>query len=286
MFGWNIEQAILYPIIIVVFLFYFHYKVFGENYYVEFTNREKIVSVGIGAIIITIIVVLFNSLSAKEGEYSRILTSATYIDNKDTFDYASKTSIGNSIISTTFSTNEPISDRIAENCLYLKRDYEEYRQHTYTTTDSKGNTTVHTYWSWDLINTDIFKSNSIKIFDNIFNMSTLNIEFRNLEDIGIDEFAYHKRYIYRGIYNNSQGILLTFLENNNIIDNDVLIEKHTIFYNKLDSKEAIINQIQNEVNQGKIVVIIFFIILGIGIILFFAYAENDWLNNEGRRPRW
>ncbi len=279
MFGWDIGQAILYSLLIVVCLFYFYYKVFGDYHSFNFTNREKIVSIGIGAIVIAIIVVLFNNLSVKEGEYSRILQSATYIDNKDTFDYGLKTSIGNSIIATTFSTNEPVSDRKIQDCLYIKRYYEEYRPHTYTTTDSKGNTTVHTYWSWDLIDTDTFKSNSIKIFDDIFNMTTLDIEFRNLEDMGTDNFAYHKRYIYRGIYNNSQGVLLTFLENNNLIDNDVLVEKHTIFYNKLDSKEAIINQIKNEVNQGKIVVIIFFIVLGSGVILFFANAENSWLND-------
>lgn len=278
MFEWNIEQAILYPIIIVVFLFYFHYKVFGENYYVEFTNREKIVSVGIGAIIIAIVVVLFNGLSAKEGEYSRILTSATYIDDQEAFDYACNTSIGNSIISTIFSTNEPVSDGKIQDCLYIKRDYEEYRQHTYTSTDSKGNTTVHTYWSWDHIKTDEFKSNNINIFDKTFDISSLNLELRNLDNMGIYEFAYHKRYIYRGIKNNSQGILLTFVENNNLRDDITLIESRSIFYNDMDTKEAIIQQIKGELNQGKTVTIIFFVLLGVGVILFFAYAENNWLN--------
>lgn len=278
MLGLSIGQAILYPILITLFLFYFHAKVFGVYTDMEFTHREKIVSIGIGAIIIAIIVVLFNGLSAKEGEYSRILTSATYIDNQETFDYACNTSIGNSIISTTFSTNETVSDGKIQDCLYIKRDYEEYRQHTYTTTDSKGHTTVHTYWSWDHIKTDEFKSNSINIFNKTFDISNLNPELRNLDNMGTDNFAYHKRYIYSGIKNNSQGVLLTFIENNNIINNDILIKKHTIFYNKLNSKEAIINQIKNEVYQGQTATIIFFTTLGICLIFFFGYCENNWLN--------
>lgn len=285
MLGLSIGQAIIFPICLIGLLFYAHDEVFGSNY-MEFTKREKIVSIGIGAIIIVIIISLFNGLSAKEGEYSRILTSATYIDNQETFDYACNTSIGNSIISTTFSTNKPVSDRKVQNCLYIKRDYEEYRQHTYTTTDSKGNVTVHTYWSWDHIKTDEFKSNNINIFNKIFNISNLNLELRNLDDMGIDEFAPDKRYIYRGIKNNCQGILLTFIENNNLRDDITLIEGKSIFYNKINTKEAIIQQIKGELNQNKIVIIIFFILLGVGIIFFFGYAENDWLNNEGRRPRW
>lgn len=278
MLGLSIGQAILYPILITLFLFYFHIKVFGGNYYMEFTNREKIVSVGIGAIIIAIIVVLFNGLSAKEGEYSRILTSATYIDNQETFDYACNTSIGNSIIKATFSTTEPVSDGKVQDCLYIKRDYEEYRMHTYTTTDSKGHTRVHTYWSWDHIKTDEFKSNNINIFDKTFNISSLNLELRNLDNMGTDNFAYHKRYIYKGIKNNSQGILLSFIENNNLRDDITLIESKSIFYNNMNTKEAIIQQLKSELSLGKTATIIFFIILGVGIILFFAYSENNWLN--------
>ena len=278
MLGLSIGQAILYPILVTLFLFYFHAKVFGGYTDMEFTHREKIVSVGIGAIIIAIIVILFNGLSAKEGEYSRILTSATCIDNKDTFNYACNTSIGNSIIKATFSTTEPVSDRKVQDCLYIKRDYEEYRMHTYTTTDSKGHTTVHTYWSWDLIKTDEFKPNNINIFDKTFDISNLNLELRNLDDMGTDNFAYHKRYIYKGIKNNCQGILLTFIENNNLRDDITLIEGKSIFYNNMDTKEAIIQQIKSELNTGKTATVIFFIILGVGIILFFAYSENNWLN--------
>ena len=278
MLGLSIGQAILYPIFIIGFLFYFHIKVFGDNHYMEFTKREKIVSIGIGAIIIAIIVVLFNNLSAKEGEYSRILTSATYIDNQETFDYACNTSMGNSIISTTFSTNKPVSDGKIQDCLYIKRDYEEYKQHTYTTIDSKGRTSVHTYWSWDHIKTDEFKSNDINIFDKTFDVSNLNLELRNLDNMGIDEFAYHKRYIYSGIKNNCQGILLTFIENNNLRDDITLIESKSIFYNNMDTKEAIIQQLKGELSQGKTATIVFFVLLGIGLILFFGYAENDWLN--------
>ena len=278
MLGLSIGQAILYPILITLFLFYFYAKVFGGYTDMEFTNREKIVSVGIGAIIIAIIVVLFNDLSAKEGEYSRILTSATYIDNQETFDYACDTSIGNSIISSTFSTIEPVSDGKVQDCLYIKRDYEEYRMHTYTTTDSKGHTRVHTYWSWDHIKTDEFKSNNINIFDKTFDISSLNLELRNLDNMGIDEFDYHKRYIYKGIKNNSQGILLTFIENNNLRDDITLIESKSIFYNNMDTKEAIIQQIKSELNTGKTATIIFFVLLGVGVIFFFGYAENDWLN--------
>lgn len=278
MLGLSIGQAILYPILITLFLFYFHVKVFGGYTDMEFTNREKIVSIGIGAIIIAIIVVLFNGLSAKEGEYSRILTSATYIDNQETFDYACDTSIGNSIISATFSTIEPVSDGKVQDCLYIKRDYEEYRMHTYTTTDSKGHTRVHTYWSWDHIKTDEFKSNNINIFDKTFDISNLNLELRNLDNMGTDNFAYHKRYIYKGIKNNCQGILLTFIENNNLRDDITLIESKSIFYNNMNTKEAIIQQLKSELSLGKTATIIFFIILGVGIILFFAYSENNWLN--------
>lgn len=279
MFEWNIGQAILYPIIIVGLLFYFHIKVFEDNYFmVEFTKREKIISVGIGFIFLTIIIILFNSLSAKQNDYSRILQSATYIDNKDTFDYAYNTSIGNSIIKATFSTTKPINDRIAKDCLYLERDYEEYRQHTYTTTDSKGNTTVHTYWSWDLIRTDRFKPKTLIVYNHNFDISNLDLNMKNLDNMGTDNFAIHKRYIYKGIYNNSSGILLTFIENNNFRNDNTLIDEKSILYNKLGSKEEIINQIKSETNESKLVVILFFGILGIGIIAFFGYSENNWLN--------
>ena len=277
MLGINIGQAIIFPICLVGLLFYAHDEVFGSNY-MEFTKREKIVSIGIGAIIIAIIVVLFNGLSAKEGEYSRILTSATYIDNQETFNYACNTSIGNSIISATFSTDEPVSDGKVQDCLYIKRDYEEYRQHTYTSTDSKGHTTVHTYWSWDHIKTDEFKSNNINIFDKTFDISNINLELRNLDNMGTDNFAYHKRYIYSGIKNNCQGILLTFIENNNLRDDITLIESKSIFYNNMNTKEAIIQQLKSELSLGKTATIIFFVLLGVGVIFFFGYAENDWLN--------
>lgn len=142
----------------------------------EVTLREIAVSVIILFIMMSLGWIITNAIRQSGRDEHTRLDVALKITDKDIYNHAVNTKLGDIIAYSTLSAKTPITnDRIPGQYSYIKEVEEHYVKKTRVVTyscncNSKGHcstcTRTETYWTWDEVNTKINKSNTILFFDN------------------------------------------------------------------------------------------------------------------------
>ena len=243
----------------------------------EITKREILFSFIIMAIMVFLGMVISRPILSHS--LSNALKTISSVQSKDsvTFNYIKRTDVGDFLAEGIINTINPVSiDDIEGKYQKIKKEKQEYRRHTetYTTTDSKGDVQTHTrtYWSWDTIHTDVWKSDSLLFYGNVFTYKDIryNPAMTYLKTIKPKRgfFETEIRYKYYTAPMTEHGTL-----SGNISDKSFI----NLRFIKNQNIDSIIKESEETINVGPIIFWIFWLFLTGILIIVFCNAENRWL---------
>ena len=235
---------------------------------IEITKREVIASISILAIMMIIGIVISGKLNEYNQDQNAKYNKAFKISkDKDLFAYAMKTNVGNVFAEGEIKAVDTVSNEDIEGeYLIIEKIKEKYTKHTRTVTttvNGKTKTRTETYWTWDRVGSETFKSKELTFLGSTFKTSKFNLPAPDY--ITTISGGYHIRYRYYGL----EATIFATLKENTIINDDVRV------YKDKNISEALSEA------TSDISIYVFWVLWIIisGIVIFtFMYFDNDWLN--------
>ena len=237
----------------------------------EITKREILASVSIIAILLLIGVLISGKISEYEIETNEKYNKAVKIESINLFQYGMDTNIGNAFVYGDLKAVDTVTyPEIGGEYNYIKKVEEHYNIHTrtYTTTDGKGHTQTHTqvYWSWDYAGKEQKKCKEISFCGIAFNSNKIN--YPKSEYIDMIKESSHVRYKYYGVATKFTGTIFTVLKDKTISDNSA-------FYNNMKI-DQVVEHLESDFSEiGFWIIWVIFIA---GIVFWFFYLDNKWLD--------
>ena len=202
--------------------------------------------------------------------------SSVSVTDSAKFDYVRRTDAGRFVAEGTLSAIDVVSlPELPRPYSYIRKVQEEYRLHTetYTTTDSKGHTTVHTrtYHSWDEIKHWAYETDSVSFLGQHFKAKDV-FKYRPAKDTTIKAekrlFRDDTRFVYYTCPATYDGIM-TGTAKDKVYNDPYFKEGKTIDWYFKDAEADL---------QGGY--ILFWVLWGLltgGFITLFYCLENKWL---------
>lgn len=260
----------------------------------EVTKREFLFSIIIFLIIIAIGIYSVGIIKGKIEEKNERYYKALKINNNtNDFNYAQKTNAGDALIYGNIKAVDTVSiPEVDGDYIYISRNHERYTKHTRTVTttvNGKRVTKLETYWTWDVVGEESYKSKEIEILDNIYGIERFNLEKLvkklNISDnnfIKIQRYKYvkygyvysdsHNRYYYSYIPKEVIGNMLVNFSNNTI--NPIIGKKIVVEYGTIEEK---LESLKNSVKNTALIIWIVIIVFTLVIIYKFISGYHYWL---------
>jgi hypothetical protein len=244
--------------------------------YVEITKREILFSAIIIAIMLGIGVWISNPILSSATKKALDVVTAVKVSDAEKFGYIKRTNVGQFYAEGTLIANDTITiPDIPGEYSYIEKVKEEHRMHvqTYTTTDGKGHTTVHTrtYWSWDVMDRKSFETESYTFLGERFVKK--DIHYRPYGHL--DTTIYNRqlwgndiRYVYYTTPVDVDGVIV------GVADNKSFSETEFRQGRKIEDIEA---RAERKINNAPIVFWILWSLLTISFVALFYICENKWL---------
>ena len=242
----------------------------------EITLREILVSTLILAIMVGIGIWVSSPIMRGSTErYLDKMSSVSVTDSAE-FDYIRRTDAGRFVAEGTLSAVDAVTlPELPKRYTYIRKVQEEYRLHTetYTTTDSKGHTTVHTrtYHSWDEIRHWTYETETVNFLGQNFKAEEV-FRYRPMKDTTIKAerkfFQNDTRYVYYTCPEIYDGIM-TGVAKDKVYNSPSFREGKTIDWYFKDAEASL--------QGGYILFWVLWILLTGGVITLFYCLENKWL---------
>ena len=244
--------------------------------YVEITIREILFSAIIIAVMVGIGVWVSNPIILSATKEALNTVSAVKVSDSERFGYIKRTNVGQFYAEGTLIANDTITiPDIAGGYSFIEKVKEEYRTHveTYTTTDGKGHTTVHTrtYKSWDVMDRKSFETETYTFLGERF--SKKEIHYRPYAQL--DTTIYNRkilsndiRYRYYTVPIDIEGVL------SGIADNKSFSEMR---FKQGQTIETIERRAEGRIGSAPIVFWILWGLLTAAFVALFYICENKWL---------
>lgn len=240
---------------------------------IEITIREILFSAIILSFLIGIGVWLSNPILKHVNENALETASCVKISDPEKFGYIRRTNAGNFLAEGMLVSDAVSIPELSGAYMAIKKQKEKYTMHvqTYTTTDGKGHTTVHTrtYWSWDVVHTDKWVSDSITFLDQRFALKNIEYSWSTSYNTMIKESS-DIRYVYYTHPVSAKGVMRGMADNKSY-QNLSFQENVTI--------EKIIEKAENRIKNSPIVFFVLWTIFIIFAIICFYAIENRWLED-------
>lgn len=240
----------------------------------EITKREVIVSISILAIMLIFGFIISDKIDDYCQDQNAKYNKAFKISNdKDLFDYAMKTNVGNSFVEGELESVDKVNiNDIPGDYMIIEKVKEKYTMHTRTVTttvNGKTRTRVETYWTWDRVGTETFKSKEINFLGNKFKSSKFNLP--DTEYLKTIEESSHIRYKYYVLDPKFKATIFANLKENTITGDNAKV-----------FKDMNINEtLEHVITESPVVGFwIIWIFISAGVIFGFVYLENRWLNSN------
>lgn len=243
----------------------------------KITKREIIASIAIVAIMMLFGFMISDSINDARLDKLQEYNTALKIpdNNTELFQYALDTDIGNAFVEGKLKFLDPVSiEGLKGEYSYISRELEKYTRHTRVVTDTytvngkvKTRTRVETYWSWDHVKTDKWKSKKMNF--NGVDFPTDKIAIPSSRHHSTVSCGYHKRYVYYVRDVEYQGTIYAKLKDHTIqdianfhegADIEQMIEYYTLF-------------------DWRWLFWPFWIVLTGGLVYGFYYIDNRWLES-------
>lgn len=206
--------------------------------------------------------------------------SAIQVKDSTKFDYIRRTNVGDFLGEGELIAAEPVSiEDIQGTYGKIVKHKEEYREHTRTVTetDSKGNVHTHTetYWEWDVVKTWEWESPNVVFLGQNFTTKQIhykwNTKYQETIKPKVGFFETEIRYKYYTAPITDYGVLFGIADNKSYND---------LKFKSGQSIAKIVENAQNNINSAPIVFWVLWIMLTVGLVFLFYYAENNWLYDE------
>lgn len=235
----------------------------------EITYREILASISIIAVMLLIGFVISGKISQIQSDRNAKYNKAVKIESTDLFQYGMNTNVGNAFVYGELKAVDTVTyPEIGGEYMYVEKIEEHYNRHTrtYTTTDGKGHTRIHTevYWSWDYAGSEDMQCKEVSFCGVVFDSNKIKLPSEDYIDT-IKESGY-VRYKYYGTNIEYKGTIFTELKDKTISDS-------TPFY------ELSIGETKDmlETNSGVVIFWIVWIIVMVLAVFGFYYIDNEWL---------
>lgn len=235
----------------------------------EITYREILASISIIAVMLLIGFVISGKISQIQDDKNAKYNKAVKIESTDLFQYGMNTNVGNAFVYGELKAVDTVTyPEIGGEYMYIEKEEEHYNRHTrtYTTTDGKGHTRIHTevYWSWDYAGSEDMQCKEVSFCGVVFDSNKIKLPSADYIDT-IKESGY-VRYKYYGTNIEYKGTIFTELKDKTISDS-------TPFY-EMSIKET---KDKLERNIGVVIFWIVWIIVMVLAVFGFYYIDNEWL---------
>lgn len=235
----------------------------------EITYREILASISIVAVMLLIGFVISGKISQIQDDKNAKYNKAVKIESADLFRYGMDTNVGNAFVYGELKAVDTVTyPEISGEYMYVEKEEEHYNRHTrtYTTTDGKGHTKIHTevYWSWDYAGSEDIQCKEVSFCGVVFDSN--KIELPSADYIDTIKESSHVRYKYYGTKTKYTGTIFTKLKDKTISDS-------TRFY-ELSIEET---KDKLERNIGIVFFWIIWIIVMVLAVFGFYYIDNEWL---------
>lgn len=235
----------------------------------EITYREILASISIIAVMLLIGFVISGKISQIQSDRNAKYNKAVKIESADLFRYGMDTNVGNAFVYGELKAVDTVTyPEIGGEYMYVEKIEEHYNRHTrtYTTTDGKGHTRIHTevYWSWDYAGSEDMQCKEVSFCGVVFDSNKIKLPSADYIDT-IKESGY-VRYKYYGTNIEYKGTIFTELKDKTISDS-------TPFY-EMSIKET---KDKLERNIGVVIFWIVWIIVIVLAVSGFYYIDNEWL---------
>lgn len=237
------------------------------------TLREAIASISILAIMCIIGVIIGDKINDNTADRVARYNKALKVRDTELFVYSMNTSTGDTVVEGELIAVDPVTfDEVGGEYMYIEKVKEVYTMHTrtVTTTDSDGktHTKTETYWTWDYAGTDTKSCDTVNFLGVDFPSSKFSTP--STSHIDTQKVSSLVRYKYYGAPTSMKPMsALMTLKDGTIQDDKVTLSNATI--------EQLVDSVDS--NFWLYVFWIVWLALSGGIIYYFCYAENDWLNN-------
>ena len=235
----------------------------------EITFREILASISIIAVMLLIGFVISGKISQIQSDRNAKYNKAVKIESADLFRYGMDTNVGNAFVYGDLEAVDTVTyPEIGGEYMYVEKEEEHYNRHTrtYTTTDGKGHTKIHTevYWSWDYAGSESKQCKEVSFCGIVFDSN--KIELPSADYIKTIKESSHVRYKYYGTKTKYTGTIFTELKDKTISDS-------TSFY------ELPIEETKDllEKNSGVVIFWIIWTIVMVLAVFGFYYIDNEWL---------
>lgn len=235
----------------------------------EITYREILASISIIAVMLLIGFVISGKISQIQSDKNAKYNKAVKIESTDLFQYGMNTNVGNAFVYGELKAVDTVTyPEIGGEYMYVEKIEEHYNRHTrtYTTTDGKGHTKIHTevYWSWDYADSEDMQCKEVSFCGVVFDSN--KIQLPSTDYIKTIKESSHVRYKYYGTKKKYTGTIFTKLKDKTISDS-------THFYELSigETKEML------KTNSGAVIFWIIWIILMVLAVFGFYYIDNEWL---------
>lgn len=235
----------------------------------EITYREILASISIVAVMLLIGFMISGKISQIQDDKNAKYNKAVKIESTDLFRYGMDTNVGNAFVYGELKAVDTVTyPEIGGEYMYVEKEEEHYNRHTrtYTTTDGKGHTKIHTevYWSWDYAGSESKQCKEVSFCGTVFDSNKIKLPSADYIDT-IKESS-HVRYKYYGTNIEYTGTIFTKLKDKTISDS-------TPFY------ELSIGETKDlfETNSGVVIFWIVWIIVMVLAVFGFYYIDNEWL---------
>lgn len=235
----------------------------------EITFREILASISIIAVMLLIGFVISGKISQIQSDRNAKYNKVVKIESADLFRYGMDTNVGNAFVYGDLEAVDTVTyPEIGGEYMYVEKEEEHYNRHTrtYTTTDGKGHTKIHTevYWSWDYAGSESKQCKEVSFCGIVFDSN--KIELPSADYIKTIKESSHVRYKYYGTKTKYTGTIFTELKDKTISDS-------TSFY------ELSIEETKDllEKNSGVVIFWIIWIIVMVLAVFGFYYIDNEWL---------
>ena len=235
----------------------------------EITFREILASISIIAVMLLIGFVISGKISQIQSDRNAKYNKAVKIESANLFRYGMDTNVGNAFVYGDLEAVDTVTyPEIGGEYMYVEKEEEHYNRHTrtYTTTDGKGHTKIHTevYWSWDYAGSESKQCKEVSFCGVVFDSNKIKLPSADYIDT-IKESS-HVRYKYYGTNIEYTGTIFTELKDKTISDS-------TPFY-EMSIKET---KDKLERNIGIVIFWIIWIIVMVLAVFGFYYIDNEWL---------
>lgn len=235
----------------------------------EITYREILASISIVVVMLLIGFVISGKISQIQSDKNAKYNKAVKIESADLFRYGMDTNVGNAFVYGELKAVDTVTyPEIGGEYMYVEKIEEHYNRHTrtYTTTDGKGHTRIHTevYWSWDYADSEDMQCKEVSFCGVVFDSNKIKLPSADYIDT-IKESGY-VRYKYYGTNIEYKGTIFTKLKDKTISDS-------TPFY-EMSIKET---KDKLERNIGIVIFWIVWIIVMVLAVFGFYYIDNEWL---------